>query len=646
MQIENNLKIFSLSANFSCINGYIYQIKHSTIAVGLDIKLEQDSKIPNHSKFIFKELLGLIEIEEKYSKQIKNLIDLLDAVLMCQLKIFEDIKYPIFDKHKIIQTKKNEDVLTVRVIVPSSTPELTYALFCEFLELINLLLLQINDPALMKEKKDEFLEIRKTCRKKIASVIKAWQINAPMGLNTYEILKSAFKLSIPFKRIIDRTYVLGEGIDLEWFDSSSTSNTGFISSGIAKNKEATIRYLNLLRFPHAKFRICKTLKDVEDFVDKVGFPIALKPPLGDGGVGVFSNLLSHDEIEKYFNKIKKISKTLLAEEHIFGADFRITMHKNKIIDVFYRISGGVTGDGIHNITELVEIQNNSPEVKKRASRYKKANLNIDEEAKEVLEKSGLNEFSIPKLNEYIKLRRQGNVSTGGRTVPVKIDEIHPDNIDLFMRLSRDLNLVFMGIDFLIPDIKKSWKTQKCSICEINNQPQIGITNNPIIFDSIISETFKKSSFNISYIISNSEDSTGRLLSNKNYFFKNENYFIYKNTLYLQDKEVFSNKDNENEFKFIQSQLLDKAIANLVVCCNNSMLFQDGIPSYYRIRDIFFFELEIFENKKNIIQTLQILDFFSENRQITLISTNQIKPTLIEASALKTNLTNKLKSISN
>ena len=61
-------------------------------------------------------------------------------------------------------------------------------------------------------------------------------------------------------------------------------------------------------------------------------------------------------------------------------------------------------------------------------------------------------------------------------------------------------------------------------------------------------------------------------------------------------------------------------------------------------DIFFFELEIFESKKNIFQALQILNFFSENHLITLISENLSKSITFEAGKLKTNLTNKLKNI--
>ena len=54
------------------------------------------------------------------------------------------------------------------------------------------------------------------------------------------------------------------------------------------------------------------------------------------------------------------------------------------------------------------------------------------------------------------------------------DEVHPDNKKLFEDIAEYLDDVFVGIDFMITDISKSWRdTPHCGVLECNSMPFIG-----------------------------------------------------------------------------------------------------------------------------------------------------------------------------
>jgi len=54
----------------------------------------------------------------------------------------------------------------------------------------------------------------------------------------------------------------------------------------------------------------------------------------------------------------------------------------------------------------------------------------------------------------------------------EIEDIHPDNEKLFVRIAQVLDDPLVGIDFMIDDMARSWKDQKCGVIECNSLPFI------------------------------------------------------------------------------------------------------------------------------------------------------------------------------
>ena len=60
------------------------------------------------------------------------------------------------------------------------------------------------------------------------------------------------------------------------------------------------------------------------------------------------------------------------------------------------------------------------------------------------------------------------------------DSVHPDNMALFEKIGRVLDDPLVGIDFIIEDMSRSWKTQKnCGVIECNSMPFIDLHHYPL-----------------------------------------------------------------------------------------------------------------------------------------------------------------------
>lgn len=76
------------------------------------------------------------------------------------------------------------------------------------------------------------------------------------------------------------------------------------------------------------------------------------------------------------------------------------------------------------------------------------------------------------LNEKI------GVSYGGGSAE-EYDICHPDNHALFEKAAKVFDDTIIGFDFMIPDISKSWKEQRCGFLEANSVPFINLHHHPL-----------------------------------------------------------------------------------------------------------------------------------------------------------------------
>lgn len=119
---------------------------------------------------------------------------------------------------------------------------------------------------------------------------------------------------------------------------------------------------------------------------------------------------------------------MIVEKSLKGNDFRALVINNKLIAVAERTPAFVKGDGVSNITQLVEKVNSDP---RRGYGHEKilTQITIDYMTERVLELKGYNLETVLKKDEICYLKSTANISTGGTAID-RTDEVHPDNIFL------------------------------------------------------------------------------------------------------------------------------------------------------------------------------------------------------------------------
>lgn len=290
-----------------------------------------------------------------------------------------------------------------------------------------------------------------------------------LGPSTGSIVDEAVARDIPWIRLGTNSLVqLGYGVHQMRFQATITCKTSSIAVDLACDKEATKRMLDLASIPVAKGDICIDEEDLKNTIDKIGYPIVIKPLNGNHGRGISINIKKWDEALEGLEVAQKISKRVIVEKFVTGYDFRVLVIDNKLVAAAKREPAHVVGNGKSTVQELIDETNSDP---RRGYGHENVltEITIDRDSEDLLEKKGYTLDSIPKNKEIVYLKSTANLSTGGTSTDVT-DMMHPENIFLCERISRVIGLDICGIDIMAPNLTEPLKENGGCILEVNAAP--------------------------------------------------------------------------------------------------------------------------------------------------------------------------------
>jgi len=316
-----------------------------------------------------------------------------------------------------------------------------------------------------------FIEQEKVDVEEILSYLKNVARDADLGPSTAAIAAEAKNRGIPMVRFGHESMIhLGYGKYRRTLQATLTDATSCISADIATNKQLTKIILseNMIPVPYGKvvFTEISALLAAKE----LGTPVALKPHDGNQGKGVHLNLTKEADIKAAFRDAVSYSSAVIVEQYITGRDYRVLVVGDKVRAVSERLAAAVVGDGEHTIRELIEIVNRDDN---RGENHEKPLTKIKPDAvsQSLLKRMGFTMRSVPEAGEIVKLRENGNLSTGGVAID-RTDDIHPDNAELAVRAAAVLGIDLAGIDFVTEDIGKSIRDNGGVIVEVNTAPGI------------------------------------------------------------------------------------------------------------------------------------------------------------------------------
>lgn len=289
-----------------------------------------------------------------------------------------------------------------------------------------------------------------------------------LGPNSLRFVEAAVHRGMPFD-VLPSFVQIGWGANASRFDLAVTQGTSWIAMGIARDKVKAIRTLADAGLPVPVSVVVGDGEHARNAADRLGWPVVVKPVDQDGGVGVTPGISDATRLVEAFERAREFSPDgVLVEQHIPGDDHRILVARGQVLQVVRRTPASVIGDGLHTVDQLVGRLNADPRRgRQRYSLLKR--VEIGAEAIECLAEQQLHPGSVPAIGQVAWLSRTANISSGGTAEDVT-DIAHPDNVALAARAARIIGLDIAGVDFLCPDISRSWRDVGGAICEVNGQP--------------------------------------------------------------------------------------------------------------------------------------------------------------------------------
>ena len=195
---------------------------------------------------------------------------------------------------------------------------------------------------------------------------------------------------------------------------------------------------------------------------KIKYPVVAKPTNGQEGKMVTTKIDSNDKLTEVAQEFVNLNQPFLLEEQIFGKEYRIMILNDEIIGITERQKPIVTGDGINNIYDLIDMEN------QKRRNYVKIH-DIDDN---LLSKQGYSLDSIPKKNEEITISSVPLLTNGGSMKNININSVHPDNIEMFKKINKVLGVNLTGIDYISPTIYNSYNSfpENTAVIDVNSKP--------------------------------------------------------------------------------------------------------------------------------------------------------------------------------
>ncbi len=290
-----------------------------------------------------------------------------------------------------------------------------------------------------------------------------------IGPSTGAIVDAAVARGIPVRRLTSGSLVqLGWGSKARRIQAAELDTTSAVAESIAQDKDLTKRLLHAAGVPVPLGRPVADVEDAWKVAEEVGLPVVVKPQDGNQGKGVTVNITTRAQLEAAYATSQKYSDEVMVERFLPGHDFRLLVVGHQLVAAARREPPQVLGDGVHTISQLVDIVNQDP---RRGSGHGTAltKIRLDDIAIARIAAEGLTPGSVPAQGQRVVLRNNANLSTGGSATDVT-DDVHPEVAARAIEAAQTIGLHICGVDVICESILRPLEEQNGGIVEVNAAP--------------------------------------------------------------------------------------------------------------------------------------------------------------------------------
>ncbi|MGK5520915.1 N-acetylglutaminylglutamine synthetase [Micromonospora sp. URMC 107] len=179
------------------------------------------------------------------------------------------------------------------------------------------------------------------------------------------------------------------------------------------------------------------------FLAEVG-RVVVKPARGEQGNGITVGVRSPEALTAAVELAARFCPDVLIEEMRAGEDLRVIVIDHEVVAAAIRRPASITGDGVHDIAELIERQSR----RRAAATAGESRIPLDDMTRDVLAEAGHELHDVLPEGQVLAVRRTANLHTGG-TIHDVTAALHPAIAEACVAASRALDIPVTGLDLLV-----------------------------------------------------------------------------------------------------------------------------------------------------------------------------------------------------
>ena len=259
---------------------------------------------------------------------------------------------------------------------------------------------------------------------------------------------------------------LGYGVRSRRIWTAETDRTSAIAETISRDKDLTKTLLSSCGVPVPEGRMVESPADAWEAAEDIGVPVVVKPTDGNHARGVFTNLMTREEVEAAYTAAIEEGSGVIVERFIRGSEHRLLVVGGKLIAAARGESAAVVGDGHSTINALIDNQLNSDPRRGAAEEFPLDIIDLSDNpvALHEVARQGFTPDSVPPAGREVLVLRNGN-----HTCDIT-DQVHPGTADIASLAARIVGLDIAGVDLVCEDISRPLDEQRGAIVEVNAGP--------------------------------------------------------------------------------------------------------------------------------------------------------------------------------
>ena len=286
-----------------------------------------------------------------------------------------------------------------------------------------------------------------------------------LGPSTACIADAADDRDIPSIRLSDGNLVqLGYGARQRRIWTAETDRTSAIAESISRDKDLTKSLLESCGVPVPEGRMVESPEDAWEAAEDIGVPVVVKPYDGNHGRGVFTNLVTREEVATAYAVAIEEGNGVIVERFIPGNEHRLLVVGGRMVAAAMGETASVVGDGKSTIEELIELQINSDPRRGSTEDHPLNRVRLDSAARLELKRQNMDGTSVPPEGRTVLIQRTGNVAFD------VTDRVHPSVAAHAALAARVVGLDIAGVDLVAEDISRPLAEQRGAIVEVNAGP--------------------------------------------------------------------------------------------------------------------------------------------------------------------------------